>query len=77
MFQTDNGGPFICNNTLAGIINIPACATFGTPSVYTDVFAYSDWIKENSKISNSSSSSTTNLLTLTISIFMLFLKYKL
>lgn len=48
--QGDSGGPLTCNNRLVGL------ASFGVrcglaiefPGVFTDVFYYCDWIKENS-----------------------------
>uniref|UniRef100_A0A1A9UZQ6 Lectizyme n=1 Tax=Glossina austeni TaxID=7395 RepID=A0A1A9UZQ6_GLOAU len=44
----DSGGPLICNETLTGIVSYGfGCALKYTAGVYTEVYAYLDWIKAN------------------------------
>ena len=46
--QGDSGGGLICRDQLAGIVSFGhGCALPGYPGVYTEVYYYRDWIKEN------------------------------
>ncbi|KAH8287321.1 hypothetical protein KR054_005798 [Drosophila jambulina] len=47
--QGDSGGPLICNTLLTGIVSFgEGCGEKHSAGVYTDVYYYYDWIKENS-----------------------------
>uniref|UniRef100_A0A1A9WCH4 Lectizyme n=1 Tax=Glossina brevipalpis TaxID=37001 RepID=A0A1A9WCH4_9MUSC len=44
----DSGGPLVCNDILIGIVSYGfGCAQPSMAGVYTDVYAYLDWIKAN------------------------------
>jgi trypsin len=45
--QGDNGGPLVCDNSLAGIISFGyGCSYKNYPSVYTEVSKYLKWIED-------------------------------
>lgn len=43
----DSGGPLICNLKLVGLVSYGYGCAAGVPGVYTDVWHYRNWIKEN------------------------------
>jgi hypothetical protein len=46
-FKGDNGGPLVCDNSLAGIISFGyGCSYKNYPSVYTEVSKYLKWIED-------------------------------
>ncbi|XP_047666034.1 trypsin-like [Tachysurus fulvidraco] len=47
--QGDSGGPLVCNGVAVGIVSFnynQNCTYPNFPNVYTDISAYSDWIKK-------------------------------
>jgi secreted trypsin-like serine protease len=47
--QGDSGGPLVCGNKLVGITSFGyKCAALSHPGIYTDIYYYKEWIKENS-----------------------------
>ncbi|XP_073827935.1 trypsin-3-like [Musca autumnalis] len=45
--QGDSGGPLICDDAVTGIVSYGYGCARGVPSIYSDVFAYLDWIRAN------------------------------
>jgi len=55
----DEGNPLVCGGELAGIMSQSIeCGVNMTPSVYTDVYKYSDWIERTIESMNSAAIST-------------------
>lgn len=64
--QGDSGGPLVCNGKLTGVISWGfECGLPKLPGVYTDVYYYSDWIKENR-----SNRKTLSLILILLSLYM-------
>ncbi|MCP4021238.1 MAG: serine protease [Desulfobacteraceae bacterium] len=66
--QGDSGGPMVVRNAsddgwlLAGITSFgDGCAQAGSPGVYAKVMNYTDWIEENTEISNPAAPSAATL----------------
>jgi trypsin len=50
-FQGDSGGPVMYDGALVGLVSWGlGCAWVDYPSVFTEVSAYRDWIRENSGV---------------------------
>ncbi|KNC33985.1 hypothetical protein FF38_10183 [Lucilia cuprina] len=43
----DSGGPLICGGVLAGVVSYGFQCGYGLPTVYSDVYEYSNWIHLN------------------------------
>lgn len=57
--QLDEGNPLVCDGELAGIVSrSPDCGATMRPSVYTEVYQYSDWIKRTIELMSSAAVST-------------------
>lgn len=55
----DEGNPLVCGGELAGIMSQSlSCGVNMTPSVYTDVYKYSDWIERTIESMSSAAFST-------------------
>ena len=55
----DEGNPLVCGGELAGIVSHSAnCGQNMAPSVYTDVYKYSDWIERTIESMNSDAIAT-------------------
>lgn len=47
MCHGDSGGPLLCNNVQVGIVSFGNECAYGTPDVFTRVYAHLDWIQKN------------------------------
>ena len=57
--QLDEGNPLVCGGELAGIVSrSPYCGVNNRPSVYTEVYKYSDWIERTIEPMTSAAVST-------------------
>jgi secreted trypsin-like serine protease len=71
--QLDEGNPLVCDGELAGIMSYsPNCGANMKPSVYTEVYKYSDWIDGTIQSMHSAAVSTLNsFVTLAIPVCLL------
>ena len=71
--QLDEGNPLVCDGELAGIMSrSPDCGLNKRPSVYTEVYKYSDWIERTIESMNSAAVSTlSSFVTLALPVGLL------
>ncbi|XP_005186316.2 chymotrypsin-2-like [Musca domestica] len=67
----DSGSPLICDDVVVGIVSFGHGCHQKHPTVYSDVFYYLDWIKENHGVTSYGSCSVIFFIFAMLSIFFL------